>query len=414
MTQSAMAGPTGQTFGAPAPARRGWLDPPALFAAFVVAAILTTAAIMKVTAGSPPKYVYYLAPFEIAFSIAVIALHSRRITWLGVTMLFGAFAGYAAHKWHAGEPCACFGEGTKPGFSFGLDMIGVATGLIFLTRHAKPGADPFGYGLTAAAAAATVGIGVSIGLAPPSAAEFARQTGAEAHQQLLRLPEMAEALNSGPEGPAWLIYIYNPDCQLCLEHLPSFQEDIRAHGSDSTLRVQTVSMEMLDAREGDERIPLYAWGDIPTTLLVQSGVVTKRWRQADIPEPSVVRANLGNTDRALARLLSLPFMGPIVQGGAEDPEWLVYLYTTDCELCIDHRSEYQRYNEAMPEDDPFLRIRMIDMQALQDRDDIPITDWGQRPFSFRMKSGEVIERYPQSVVLDPWGRRREIMAERGM
>lgn len=108
----------------------------ALAASILIALILIIAAFGKIFYSSPahPMLDRGIGFFEILFSIALITYHRQALAWMGSTLVFSAFAGYALHWLIHGLPCDCMGKMVKipTGFTFFLDLVFIALSF-FLT-----------------------------------------------------------------------------------------------------------------------------------------------------------------------------------------------------------------------------------------------------------------------------------------
>jgi len=109
-------------------------------------------------------------------------------------------------------------------------------------------------------------------------------------RELMGLPRMADIRAMESERPAWLVYVYNPNCAYCKHHLEIMDAYETEFGADdAALRVRSVSMADLQESAG---IPVWAWPGVPTTFLVEGGRVTERYGARSTPDPALLRESL--------------------------------------------------------------------------------------------------------------------------
>ncbi|RMH28801.1 MAG: thioredoxin family protein [Planctomycetota bacterium] len=120
--------------------------------------------------------------------------------------------------------------------------------------------------------------------------------------QVLSLPEHADILYAEGDLPVYLVYVYNPDCPICLQHLAVFDEYSDEWPDDPYAVVTPVSMHEIEDRLG---IQIWAWPGIPTTYVVRGGRVVGQTAGPElIPNPYQIRQDL-----AMGRPLRLPEPG---------------------------------------------------------------------------------------------------------
>jgi len=394
------------------PARSGWVDLPGLVVAILVALILVTASYGKLATGSPAVVDYVIGIGQIVIALLVLALHSRAITWLGVTLLFSAYLGYASQRWLGGVACGCFGELsvlgldlTKPWVSFSLDVFGILLGVAMLWRLRRLNGDFFGWVATAGAVLAGVGMAFGSMTSPPPATEFVKKSGGLTPvQQLLALPEMSEVRRF--DGPAWLLYLYDPTCHICQEHLPYYEGYQPANPSEPVLLVRTVSMTDLETRVQDP-IPIWAWENVPTTVLVRGGVAVNVVGGYDMLLPQRARQQLlfGAAD-PVGDLFALPLMEDVAQAGPADPAWLIYLYDPTDRASMLRLATIQGYAGAH-ESDPILRVKALSMEALE-RFEIERERWPAASMTLLVNAGEVTQRTTGDKQPDPRAERARL------
>ncbi len=398
-------------------ATRGWVNIPALLAAILVALILGTASYGKLGTGEPAAFDYVVAIGQVVIALLVLALHSRAVTWLGVTLLFSAYLGYASQRWLGGVACGCFGELsvlgvdlTKPWVSFGLDVFGIVLGAAMLWRLRRSGSEFFGWVATAGAVLAGVGMAFGSATSPPPPSEFVEKSGGLTPiQQLLALPEMSETRR--PDGPAWLLYLYDPTCHICQEHLPYYEGYEPANPSDPILLVKTVAMTDLETRPEDP-IPIWAWENVPTTVLMRGGVaIDVGGGQNDLLLPQRARQRLlfGEDDPVVA-LFTLPIMEDVAAADPDDPAWLVYLYDPGDDAAMRRLAAIQEFERAH-EDDPILRVRTLSMLGLERSFSVSMDGWTTSSLTLIVNAGEVTHRATGDRQPDPRAARARLIEE---
>ncbi len=108
---------------------------------------------------------------------------------------------------------------------------------------------------------------------------------------LLDLDMMSDLRAAGPDDPATLVYLYNPNCPTCIEHLVVFEDYLAQRPADDVMRVRVISMLDLEEQHG---IPLYLWTP-PQTILMQGGEITSRYNEDSTPDPfDVLRELIGH------------------------------------------------------------------------------------------------------------------------
>lgn len=148
--------------------------------------------------------------------------------------------------------------------------------------------------------------------APPQAVVAAgapAQAGVDltAQQDLLNVPARASAALGGKPGPewlaplteaagdkdtsrAWLLFVYDPDCQVCQTFIPGMQQHMvgASKAPGATLRVIMLKKSELEKFE----IPDWAWPASPTVVLVRGGRVIHEWGNEKAPYPAVVQGEI--------------------------------------------------------------------------------------------------------------------------
>lgn len=101
--------------------------------------------------------------------------------------------------------------------------------------------------------------------------------------QLKEISKLEEVFEDAEGGPTYLLYLYNPECQLCIEHLAKFRAYEKQHGEDNPLvRVRSISMFEIENRLG---IPLYRWPSVPFTARYEGGEMKQKYLADETPDP---------------------------------------------------------------------------------------------------------------------------------
>ena len=299
--------------------------------------------------GSEIKVDYLIASGEVVFVLALLGLMRRRIAWAGVVTMFGGFVGYAGYYlfMHDGS-CGCFGSVIDlPTWTpFAVDVFAVLSGLSLLVTG---GVDRRRVGAVAVIALLLSGVGYVTAqqTAPPTAAELeaaakkqleeeqaaaraaadaARENGddtadaengdnpmaeqtpeqeaaarraariealgtrASAPERLVRSDLFADIMGQPDGGPAWLVFIYDPECEVCMEKKPDYDDwQVELAESEEPLRVFQITKE---EAEGSTGVEYWAWTGSPVTFLVRDGVVTNRWVDEAAPNPEEILFDL--------------------------------------------------------------------------------------------------------------------------
>ncbi len=288
---------------------------------------------------------------EILASVLILLLHRRWWAWTVIAIVFGAFTGYTMHRLFGGaRSCGCFGKFTvAPEITISIDaamaamalgcvcLAGARRGWLWLTGAlllpaaiggglygmSQPTPDDFKPGSAferaaqarqAAKAAAGTETAPAVGDAPaPAAAEQAvafDPMSSRPMDVLLLVPLVQEEFLQGqPEpawltrlgeaaaetdGPAWLLFVYDPNCDVCQRFLPYYDGYERSSADDALLRVVTIQKGHL-VQFGIED---WAWAHSPTTMLVRRGEILHEWGGEDTPIPGAIRSRIESEGEA--------------------------------------------------------------------------------------------------------------------
>lgn len=268
---------------------------------------------------------------EAALAVALLMLHRRWWMWALIGVVFAGFSGFTMERLFGGAAsCGCFGSlSVPPPITLGIDA-GVVVASVLLVRALGAGA----IGLTVLGALtipAAIGGGVyAMSLLSPkdfapseAIVEAMREGGGEsaaggvevttfdplsmrATEAMRFVPRVAGktgALSAGwlselgeatgvaePARPAWLVFVYDPDCQVCQLFLPSMRSyaaEARDRG-DAFLRVILIEKKDLEAYGIED----WAWPASPTTALLWKGGIVHEWGGEETPEPRKIRERI--------------------------------------------------------------------------------------------------------------------------
>lgn len=128
--------------------------------------------------------------------------------------------------------------------------------------------------------------------------------------QVLALPDYADIAYASDMLPIHLLYVYNPDCPICLEHLALLNHFIEEFPNDPNVVIMPISM--LDLQE-EQGIELWQWPGVPTSYVVRGGrVVAQTAGPGGVPNPYQIRMDLSQ-----GRPLVLPRPN---QGAIQQPD----------------------------------------------------------------------------------------------
>ncbi|TVQ59643.1 MAG: hypothetical protein EA379_10305 [Phycisphaerales bacterium] len=340
----------------PKPRRRGTrAQRAALGAAVFVAALLAFAATMKLLSkplSEIPAHDKALAGFEGLIAALILVFHRWRITWLCTAAFFAALSGVTLHLLLIGAgSCGCFGKlSIPPAVTLTLDTL-IVIAAIALARAL--GAQRNLLALTAAALVPFVVAGAlySKATAPPPASTFRlgdrfkdiapppdRETAAPAPGEaadaaeppdfdpidlgatgaLLLLPRVADrflegapepewmadlraAATAGANDPAWLIFVYDPFCEVCMRFQPTMLMYTTDEDVNATPHLRVLLLQKADLRTFD--IPDWAWPASPTTALIHRGRIIHEWGGEDTPNPFLLHDDIAEQGDAYLRQL---------------------------------------------------------------------------------------------------------------
>ncbi len=125
--------------------------------------------------------------------------------------------------------------------------------------------------------------------------------------RVLALPRYADIAFADTDLPVNIVYVYNPDCPICLQHLAIFNAYQDEHPNDPHTSVVPVSMHDIKA---ELDIEIWAWPGVPTSYIVRRGrVVGQTAGPTLIPNPYQIRLDL-----SMGRELRVPAPGAEHEG----------------------------------------------------------------------------------------------------
>ena len=159
-----------------------------------------------------------IALFEVVVVVLLVFYRRSAMSWIGLGCLFGVFFGYTFTRWVSGAAsCGCFGTiPVPPVVTLGIDAIGIVVAGMTGALHARR-RSTLGVALSASFCCAGAGMVVSSVLSPPPPDHYSPD---EETQLLASEPY---SMLADADGPAWYVYLYDPDCPMCKMHLPRRQ-----------------------------------------------------------------------------------------------------------------------------------------------------------------------------------------------
>ncbi len=108
--------------------------------------------------------------------------------------------------------------------------------------------------------------------------------------QVLAQPQYADILAGVDDLPIHIVYVYNPECPICIEHLVVLDTFEEEYPDDSNVLITTISMDDI---EKDLGLQKWVWPGIPTTYVVRAGRVIHQGAGPNgIPNPYQIRMDL--------------------------------------------------------------------------------------------------------------------------
>lgn len=270
--------------GHPSCCRRAARDPLALAVAILMVAVLGFATFAKFYAPNPKELAleYSVGVAESFVILAALVFHRRWWMWSGLAIMWAGLAGWSFFKsWH-GEACGCFSTlWEPPPYTTGtLDSVFAVISLGLAARRGAGGRHVLG-AAALAILAGLIGWMAADAKTPPRRVEVAQvHGGKEARHRLLESDLMADIREQPEGGPAWLIFVYDPDCHIC-EGIKPFMEFLQAGYEETGDPVMQIRMFSIPDLEKETGIETYAW-ETPTIFIVHSGHITRTWKGKEV------------------------------------------------------------------------------------------------------------------------------------
>ena len=370
----------------------------------VIVGTLGFAAVQKTFAASADLVHYLTAAAELTVIGLLVALHRRWFAWVGVSVLFTAFAGYTTFLLVRGESsCGCFGDlETPPIFTLSLDL-GLAALAAIVALSLAGRASIVGGMLTLAGASAAVGAGIGVITHDPLPDTFHGDRAG----LLLTAPSLAAIADADLTEPDSLVYLYDPDSSAGAETLELMRGDAAAHADDPSVRVIMMSIDDAEAEAG---VPAWAWAKLPAAILYRGGRVVERYVPDTMPDPQILRAQ--RPVGPIAQVLALPDYADITYATDDLPVYLIYVYNPDCPICLEHLAVMNAYTEDHP-NDPTAVVVPVSMHAIEETLSIPLWAWPGVPTSYVVKRGRVIgQTAGADLIPNPYQIREDLMMGR--
>lgn len=362
---------------------------------------------------------------ELVIAFGVLVYRRRPVVWALAALMFGGFAGYTFLLAVRGEAsCGCFGAwGPPPIVMFAVDMVMMSVCAVLATRD-------WGFSRARGLVLTLAGAGGVAGAAYAGVSTVAPVTDIDPVAVLTELDVMEQATARTASGPQWLVYVYRKTCPVCIEHYPSFKAFTDATADDPLMRGLLLEVDDLAeqaAAQGLE-LPAYAWAETPTTLLMRSGQVVRRFGITEIPTPAVLYRELTGKPLDLTGVEAAPPPGafpapdvpsaggpaaPVVDHDAiveklrqvhnsdgsqrfaaifDDPPGAPYhlLYAhTNCGVCIGYRKDMLETADLVSDRIIFHPV----MIELLNDDGITTEEWGDAHAALLFDGGELKEWY---------------------
>ncbi len=262
----------------------------ALAAAALIAGLLLFTAFAKAAYPNPkeitveglgwripgPTFERSIAALEVVVAVGLLTLRRAWGAWLLSALFFGALAGYGLFKsWH-GEACGCFAKMFDPPpysmVAVDVVIVGAALSLAAGLRSPRGLLALVMFGVIAAAGA---GWAVSDATTPPRREEPPGPDKRLAHALLLDSEAMKDIREQPADGPAWLIFAFDPTCHICeaMKPIIDFKRDELSETGDPVLQVREFSIPEM---ERDLKIDQWRW-ETPTLFVVHAGRIVKLW-----------------------------------------------------------------------------------------------------------------------------------------
>ncbi len=110
--------------------------------------------------------------------------------------------------------------------------------------------------------------------------------------QVLALPRYGDIAYASEGSPIYIVYVYNPECPTCLEHLALLDHFTEEFPNDRNVAIALVDMLELQDEIG---IEIWQWPGVPTSYIVENGrVIAQTAGPGGVPNPYQIRMDLMN------------------------------------------------------------------------------------------------------------------------
>jgi len=128
------------------------------------------------------------------------------------------------------------------------------------------------------------------GFEKPDALRKSHPTGPIA--QVLAQPQYADIISAVDDLPIYIVYVYNPECPICIEHLALLENFMDEHPDDRHVVITPISMDDI---EKDLGLQMWVWPGVPTSYIVRAGrVVYQGAGPNGVPNPYQIRMDLSH------------------------------------------------------------------------------------------------------------------------
>lgn len=142
---------------------------------------------------------------------------------------------------------------------------------------------------------------------PPQAAPAQAGVDLTAQQDLLNVPARASAALGGKPGPewlaplteaagdkdtsrAWLLFVYDPDCEVCQRFIPGMQQHMAGASKAPGAKLRVIMLKKSELEKFE--IPDWAWPASPTVVLVRGGKIIHEWGAEKTPYSTVLQGEI--------------------------------------------------------------------------------------------------------------------------
>ncbi len=301
-------------------AERAWgrINAITLISAIATSGLLLFAAYAKLFHANPKHEArdYAVGALQIVIVAALLALHRKWWTWAGLGLMWAGMAGWSFYASDKGASCGCFAAlWSPPAYTTGvLDAALAVVSLGIAGLRLAPPALLLG-AIVGTGVAGPIGWAVASNFVAPSIEtqieEARRNAGAStpaqtpvdaaqaetsdddpsaaqagepepdfgdwvpARERLLASDLLAE-IRGAEDGVAHLVFAHDPDCHICEELMPFFDEmdQLWEQTMDPIMQGHKFSIPEIEEQTGIES---FAWPSTPTVLIIVDGEIQVQW-----------------------------------------------------------------------------------------------------------------------------------------